>query len=249
MDGLIEELTGAKVGCHIGGTCLNNISYADDMVLLAPSVSALRRLVRICELYAERHGLRYNTTKSELLVFRAGNMKLEEVPPVELNGAVLDRVQRFKYLGHWLTEILSDDIDVERERRALAVRCNMLVRRFAKCSNEVKITLFKSYCQSFYTCSLWASFTQRAYNALRIQYNNAFRILMGLPRYCSASGMFADAHTDDFYAIMRKRAGSQWYRLQGGTNGLLNALVSRIDSPLMRRWSKLHEPYRSCSKI
>ncbi|XP_047991501.1 uncharacterized protein LOC125230406 [Leguminivora glycinivorella] len=108
-------------------------------------------------------------------------MKLEEVPPVELNGTILGRVQRFKYLGHWLTENLSDVIHVEREGR----------------------WLFDA------TCCLWASFTQRAYNALRVQYNNAFRILMGLPRYCSASVMFADAHTDDFYAIMRKRAASQ----------------------------------------
>ncbi|XP_061711702.1 uncharacterized protein LOC133520997 [Cydia pomonella] len=122
MDGLIEDLSGAKVGCNIGGTCLNNISYADDMVLLAPSIRAPRKLLKICEHYAERHGLRYNTTKSELLIFRAGNKKLEEVPRVELNGAALRRVERFKYLGQWLTESLNDDPDLERERRALTSR-------------------------------------------------------------------------------------------------------------------------------
>ncbi|XP_063634827.1 uncharacterized protein LOC134805455 [Cydia splendana] len=48
---------------------------------------------------------------------------------------------------------------------------------------------------------LWINYTNKAYSALRVLYNNAFRMLMGLPRYCSASGMFAEAHTDDFRAI------------------------------------------------
>ncbi|XP_063627510.1 uncharacterized protein LOC134799017 [Cydia splendana] len=181
---------------------VNNISYADDMVLLAPSVSALNKLLRICERYAEAHGLRYNVTKSELLLFKAG-IKTYSVPQVKLNGDPLKQVTRFKYLGHWVSESMSDDLDIERERRALAVRCNMVARRFARCSKNVKVTLFKAYCQTFYTCSLWVNYTQKALRALRVQYNNGFRMLLGLPRFCSASQMFTDAHTDSFAAILR----------------------------------------------
>ncbi|XP_045454755.1 solute carrier organic anion transporter family member 1C1-like [Melitaea cinxia] len=46
-----------------------------------------------------------------------------------LQGAALNRVERFKYLGHWVSDNLSDDEYLERERRALAVRFNMLARR------------------------------------------------------------------------------------------------------------------------
>lgn len=28
------------------------------------------------------------------------------------------------------------------------------------------------------------------------------RLMMGLPRHCSASGMFSEAHTDDFVALI-----------------------------------------------
>ncbi|XP_028176959.1 uncharacterized protein LOC114364837 [Ostrinia furnacalis] len=152
----------------------------------------------------------------------------------------LKRVNSFKYLGHWVTDDLKDNVDIERERRALSVRCNMLARRFARCKDEVKITLFKAYCQSLYTCSLWVSFTQRAYSALRVQYNNAFRVLLGLPRFCSASTMFAEAHTDGFHAIIRKRSASLLERLRGSTNGILRALADRWDSPLLGRWLSLH---------
>ncbi|XP_047992679.1 uncharacterized protein LOC125231282 [Leguminivora glycinivorella] len=120
MDELIAGLSSTNIGCSVGGTTVNNISYADDMVLLCPSVSALVKLLEICEEYAVAHGLRYNTSKSELLVFKAGNKAFDELPPVSLCGTALKRVTRFKYLGHWVTDTLQDDTDIERERRALA---------------------------------------------------------------------------------------------------------------------------------
>ncbi|KAL0867485.1 hypothetical protein ABMA27_008269 [Loxostege sticticalis] len=119
----------------------------------------------------------------------------------------------------------------------------MLARRFARCTELVKISLFKAYCQSFYTCSLWVKYTQRAYSALRVQYNNAFRVLLGLPRYCSASTMFADRHVDGFHAIIRKRCASFANRLRSGTNHILNALADRWDSPMLRHWVRLHTDY------
>lgn len=237
---LVGELSSANVGCYIDGVCVNNISYADDMVLLSPSIGGLRHLLRMCESYAEAHGLRYNTNKTELLVFKGRGKNYVTVPSVTLGGAALKRVTQFKYLGHWVSEDLKDNIDIERARRALAVRCNMLARRFAHSSNQVKLTLFKSYCQSLYTCSLWASYTLGAYNALRVQYNNAFRVLLGLPRFCSASNMFAEARTAGFYALIRKQCASLLSRVRSSPNSILGVFADRWDSPLLQHWMRLH---------
>lgn len=38
---------------------------------------------------------------------------------------------------HWVTESLRDDVDLERDLRALAVVCNVLSRRFARCNGHV----------------------------------------------------------------------------------------------------------------
>ncbi|XP_061706850.1 uncharacterized protein LOC133517541 [Cydia pomonella] len=206
------------------------------MVLLGPSVSSVRLLLTLCEGYAEQHGLRYNATKSELVVFKARKYNSEAVPEIKLCGVPLKVVDRVKYLGHMLTSNLSDDPDMERERRAMAVRGNMIARRFARCSTGVKLTLFKAYCQTFYTCSLWVRFTQRAYNSIRVQYNNILRMLLRLPRHNSASRMFAEARIDDFFAIRRKRVGSLLNRVRGSSNGLLRELAERLDSPLTRYW-------------
>lgn len=237
---LIDELRSTHVGCHIDGTCVNNISYADDMVLLCPSISGLRWLLRKCEDYAATHGLRYNANKSELLVFKVGTNCYLNVPQVTICNTPLTRVSHFKYLSHWVTEDLNDNMDIERERRALAVRCNMLIRRFARCTRDVKTTLFRAYCQSFYTCALWVGYTQRTYSALRVQYNNAFRMLNGLPRFCSASGMFAEARVDGFHATIRKRCASLLRRMRGSLHSILSVLCDKWDSPILGRWIRLH---------
>lgn len=240
VNNLLVELSSTHVGCHVDGINVNNLSYADDMVLLSPSICGVRRLLSICEVYAEKHGLKYNPIKSELLVFRGKNKNPSYVPPVTLSGSLLRRVTKFKYLGHIVTEDLKDDLDMERERRALAVRGNMVARRFAGCSVPVKITLFKAYCQTFYTSSLWANHTQKADNTLRIQYNNAFRVMLRLPPYCSASGMFADAQTDDYFAIMRKKVASLVHRVRGSTNSILKVFADRLDGPALDRFIRLH---------
>jgi exonuclease III len=225
MNELIEELSRAAVGCHVAGVCANNLSYADDMVLLSPSITGLRMLISICERYAALHGLKYNVKKSEIMIFKYGRGP-EVVPPVRLNGTELKNVNSFRYLGHILTDKLKDDDDLERQRRAIAMRSNMLARRFAHCSDQVKITLFGAYCQAFYTSHLWCHYTKRSFNRLRVQYNNAFRVMLRLPWRCSASGMFAVNRVDDFYAIMRKRHWSFVRRVSESTNSIVKIVFT-----------------------
>lgn len=215
------------------------------MVLLSPSVCGLRKLLSTCEKFANNHGLLYNVNKSEYMVFSGGNKAPSSVPEIKLYGSPLNRVQQFKYLGHILTPSLKDDSDLERERRALSVRANMLARRFARCSNEVKKTLFKAYCTSFYTSSLWVNYTRKTYTALRVQYNNAFRVLMRLPRFCSASGMFAEARVDCFYATIRKKCASLVRRVRDSRNRILAMIADRIDCPYIRHCCSVHISYNA----
>lgn len=240
INALIVTLSNEHVGCHIDDVCVNNLSYADDMVLLSASVCGLRRLLCLCEGYAQTHGLKYNEKKSQVMVFKSGTKYPTNIPPLKINGTSLERVDSFKYLGHVVASDLRDDMDMERERRALSVRANMVSRRFVRCSTGAKTTLFRAYCTTFYTCSLWITYTRRSYESLRIQYNNAFRMLLGLPRYCSASGMFADAHVDGFSAIMRKRIASMVSRVRASTNSILNMIAYRVDSPYMNNVIRLH---------
>lgn len=65
---------------------------------------------------------------------------------------------------------------------------------------------------------------------------------MGLPRYCSASGMFADSAIDGFQAIVRKRCASIIHRVRGSANNIFRTIMDRWDSPILGHWLRLHRP-------
>lgn len=224
---LIEELSSTRAGCRIGDVSVNNLSYADDMVLLSPSANGLRRLVAICEKYAAEHYLTYNVKKSEVMIFRCGKGP-DNILPINLCGTALSIVHKFKYLGHIIRDDLSDEADLERQRRSIACRSNMLARRFSYCSNQVKVTLFTAYCQSFYTSQLWYRYTKFAYNTLRVQYNNAFRAILKLPWRCSATGMFVESRVTDFYGLMRRLRASFQTRLCACNNLLVSEVFNCV---------------------
>ena len=50
-----------------------------------------------------------------------------------------------KYLGHYITDFLSDDDDINRQRRTLFVQGKIILRKFNMCSLGVKLTLFRTY--------------------------------------------------------------------------------------------------------
>ena len=55
VDGLLVMLKNSKVGCYVGDLCLSALGYADDIVLLAPTVWAIRILLNICDVFAANY--------------------------------------------------------------------------------------------------------------------------------------------------------------------------------------------------
>ena len=68
-------------------------------------------------------------------------------------------MQEVKYLGVLLNPSMKTFIDVSRQTRKFYAQTNMLLRNFRYCSNEVKCSLFKSFCTNMYCCPLWFNYT------------------------------------------------------------------------------------------
>jgi len=71
---------------------------------------------------------------------------------------------------HVITQNCSDEEDIQREIRNLFICTNMLIRKFHRCSFQVKkklkITLFKTYCLSMYDVVLWTRYSQHCVNTI-----------------------------------------------------------------------------------
>jgi len=68
---------------------------------------------------------------------------VKSFPPLRLGDECLQYVSSSKYLGHVVVNTLTDDCDIQREICDTFVRTNELVRRFFKCSFDVKVMLFR----------------------------------------------------------------------------------------------------------
>ena len=67
IDDLLLLLSKAGVGCYIGQHFVGALAYADDLVIIAPTASALRRLLVLCENYAREYCISFNALKSKCL--------------------------------------------------------------------------------------------------------------------------------------------------------------------------------------
>jgi hypothetical protein len=68
-DDVLCRLQRAGVGCYIGQMFTVALAYADDLVLLAPTASAMRRMLAICEDYAAEFQVSFNADKTKWMTF------------------------------------------------------------------------------------------------------------------------------------------------------------------------------------
>lgn len=98
---------------------------------------------------------------------------------------------------------------------------------------------FSKHSVRLYTGSLWSKYAKKSLNTLRIQYNNIFRMLLKLPRFCSASEMFAQAHTVDFPSLLRKKIVSLMRQLRESDNSILKVVADDLHAPMRRHFVRV----------
>jgi retron-type reverse transcriptase len=239
MDDLSKDLQKLKVGCHMGGCIVNHILYADDAALISPSVKGMQSLLNKCSKYAEDHDILFNTEKSVCMMVKSKKVVFHRSPVLYLSHGKLGFVSQYKYLGCMISADKSDVCDIKRQTRNICIRANMLVRKFSMCTEDIKIKLFNSFCQNLYCAHLWTFFDKKSLEKLRVTYNNALRMLLRQPKFCSASGLFVSANISSFREMMRKYVYGFRQRIAESSNCVIRAVsdsFSAYGSRLSGRW-------------
>ena len=83
IDDLVTLVNDANIGCRIGMCCVAIFLYADDIILLAPSVQALQSLVNICVTELNFLDMAINTTKSSCMRYGSRYVTDRGATPVE----------------------------------------------------------------------------------------------------------------------------------------------------------------------
>ena len=97
MDNLLLSLKNTGVGCHVGTEFCGAFGYADDIIiLLSPSVNALRTKLNCCS--ASNYDVIFNPSKRKSIIF--SKKGLRHYPDLYMNTIKLDNVQSVNQLGH-----------------------------------------------------------------------------------------------------------------------------------------------------
>ena len=152
MNPLIRRLHSSGYGCYVGNIPSCVFSYADDVLLLAPTKTAIQNLLNICSDFSKEYMIKFNPDKCSVMVFN--NVKDVAHPQIVLNDKELKYVINEKYLGHWIKNS-KDIIDPINGINDIGIRANVLLRNFYYLDMDSKVKLFNSCCLSLYGCELW----------------------------------------------------------------------------------------------
>ena len=189
IDELLEKLKRNGIGCHLGHHFVGALGYADDILLLCPSVDGLKNMIKICEDYANEHSIKFNGSKSKYLIF--GNYIYN--PTVKVNNDIVSRCESAEYLGLLLhTKNTAKEL-IEHSIKEFKKCYYGFTARFDSCYDTTKNKLFHQYCSSMYGSQLW-DMTSPIVEKMYTQWRKAHRHVLGLPNmtHCDLLPLIAE---------------------------------------------------------
>jgi hypothetical protein len=237
LDDLLAELELSGVGCKIGFKYFGAIAYADDIVLLAPTVSSLNNLLGVCTSWSNRNNIDFNTTKSYVICFASKTDRWpSNIPiPVFLNGNLIPTMTEVTHLGHVLTENLDDSAELTRVAKSFNKQFHAFHCRFNGIRNQELVkSIFNSFCTSFYgieTIDL-SNVSGAAVRFFRKSVNIALMKLLGLPRESVSPYLVAEGILNA-ESVWRFRSLTFWKSVIGSTHPLRDFLLMSHSSMIL----------------
>ena len=184
-DGLFKLLRKFRTGCWMNGSFAGIVGYADDLLLLSPTIDGLQEMVKNCESYAQDHNLKFSTNdnlkkcKTKCIAFIKKDKPLKNIV---LNGKNLPWVKNAKHLGCTITnDIQGLSKDIMEKRAQFINRANELEQEFSYAHSSTKIRLNQIFNTSFYGSQLWDLFSKEA-ERVEKTWNISQRIFLKIPR-------------------------------------------------------------------
>ena len=175
----MDGVTNSKTGISIQGMRINNLRFADDIVLLEENPEDLSGTIdRLCN-DCRPYGMMLNLSKTKTMVFGERNMG----ETLKVNGEEIQNVEEFTYLGSTITY----DLDCKKEvtlRFAKAKRVLMALDTIWK-SKEIslmsKLAILRTcvFSTPLHACEAWvvtAEIQRKILAFERICYRKVLRI-------------------------------------------------------------------------
>ena len=176
IDILLLQLSKCGYGCHIGNQYMGSFAYADDLILLSPTVSSLKAQLHVCEMFSNDYNIKFNTEKSKLIAYGGNDVH------IKFQGKMIPACSIENHIGH----LVGKDFNVQKEMIQNACnemygKLNLLLRQFGNIDRWILYHLFNSYCLSLYGSNLWKLYSTKEMEPLYIAWRKCVRRILGVP--------------------------------------------------------------------
>ena len=179
VDELIKKLHDSGIGCYIGHWFMGVFVYADDIILLAPTSTALKRLLKICDDFSEEYKVKFNPDKCKYMVFNSDVNVTDGVNFISFNDTNIKSSETEVHLGNKIG-LSASTMNVNRCINEMYYHTNYLRSTFSACSSDVLYKLFQTYCMPLYGLQLW-DLTDKIVNNFYTCWRKCIRSLLNLP--------------------------------------------------------------------
>ena len=180
LNGLLSALKEAGQGCWMGRQYCGVMAYADDLTLLAPSLSALKAMLQRCEQFCHDADVQFNASKSVAVCFGATCARNLGLPSLSFCGGRIAWADDVKHLGNYVAYNLSEKKEIEMKKADLIGRVNFVLGRYGAFPLPVLIRIFNSQCCHFYGAQAWL-LSDPAVSRFHTLYNRCLRRVCRLP--------------------------------------------------------------------
>ena len=187
-DPLLQRLRALGLGAHVAGLFMGAVCYADDVLLIAPTRSAMQRMLYEMEMFAEESNIVFSTnetpskSKSKCIFVVGRKSQLSKPAPLMLCGRALPYVTQADHLGHMLTEQGNMEKDTSM-KRARFIQSSVETRELFKwAAPEEIIKATKIYSSSFYGSNLWDLGGEKA-RQVYTAWNTSVKLAWGCPQW------------------------------------------------------------------
>ena len=211
---VIEEISNMKVGCSLFGYKTGIICYADDILLLSPSINGLQSMLNVLSTRLRSLCLTVNPLKSNFIIFKRARYTGGAGLSVFLDNIALEQVNHCKYLGVILSGNGDLGLDVDRVTVSFLKQFYSMYGKFKFCEKNVLYHLFRTFTSSFYGIEVWAEKLKGAQlHKISVAYHKAIKIICGLNQWDSNHVACDQAGLPIFRHLLAKRVISVWHRV------------------------------------
>ena len=245
MDELLVKLKENGVGCHIDHCFVGAFGYADDIILLCPSLEGIRDMIKICEDYASTHSILFNGKKSKYLIFGDYEYNVS----LTVNNEQVPRSDSAIHLGHLLHTGDTYNEMTEDAIKNFNKSVHGFMARFSTCNIITKNRLYHQYCQSMYGSQLWL-ITSPSVKKMYTQWRINHRRVMSVPSrtHCDllpliANNMSIETRLDCKYIAFYKSIATSTNRI---VKHIAISRLGKYASTMGRNMMHLMHKYNIC---